>query len=185
MSLRFLLGVAEAGFFPGIIVYFTHWFASGDRARALSGLIMAVPFSLALGAPVSALLLDVHWLGLAGWKWLFIVEGLPAVVLGSRSTLLVHDRPPARCEMADTPKNATTLKACWPPKRGRKKRRARQRIRDALRCRMSGCSRSAFSPRTPAAMRSVLAADDGEKSFRRLRSGDPAITAVCSIPAAW
>src|SRR5678816_178471 len=59
---RFFLGVAEAGFFPGIIVYFTHWFASRDRARALSGLVMAVPFSLALGAPVSALLLDVNWL---------------------------------------------------------------------------------------------------------------------------
>src|SRR5215510_12392126 len=59
---RFLLGVAEAGFFPGIIVYFTHWFAGQDRARALSGLVLAVPFSLALGAPVSALLLDVQWL---------------------------------------------------------------------------------------------------------------------------
>src|SRR5256885_2022954 len=66
---RFLLGVAEAGFFPGIIVYFTHWFVSGDRARALSGLIMAVPLSLALGAPVPARLLDVHWPRLAGWKW--------------------------------------------------------------------------------------------------------------------
>ena len=59
---RFLLGVAEAGFFPGIIVYFTHWFTAQDRTRALSGLVMAVPFSLALGAPVSALLLDVNWL---------------------------------------------------------------------------------------------------------------------------
>src|SRR5712691_11081659 len=58
---RFLLGVAEAGFFPGIIVYFTHWFTSHDRARALSGLVMAVPFSLAMGAPLSALLLDVDW----------------------------------------------------------------------------------------------------------------------------
>src|SRR5258708_19033119 len=80
-SARFLLGVAEAGFFPGIIVYFTHWFASRDRGRALSGLVMAVPFSLALGAPVSALLLDVNWLGPSGWKLLFIVEALPAVSL--------------------------------------------------------------------------------------------------------
>ena len=90
---RFLLGVAEAGFFPGIIVYFTHWFASGDRARALSGLIMAVPFSLALGAPLSGLLLDVHWFGLAGWQWLFIVEGLPAVGLGVFTLLVMTDRP--------------------------------------------------------------------------------------------
>src|SRR4026208_1054978 len=73
---RFLLGVAEAGFFPGIIVYFTHWFTSQDRTRALSGLVMAVPFSLAMGAPVSALLLDVDWLGFAGWQWLFILEGV-------------------------------------------------------------------------------------------------------------
>lgn len=90
---RFLLGVAEAGFFPGIIVYFTHWFTAADRARALSGLVMAVPFSLALGAPVSALLLDVNWLGLAGWKWLFILEGVPAVVLGVVTLVGMTDRP--------------------------------------------------------------------------------------------
>ncbi len=90
---RFFLGVAEAGFFPGIIVYFTHWFVSGDRARALSGLIMAVPLSLAIGAPVSAVLLDANWLGLAGWKWLFIIEGLPAVLLGVVTLLLMTDRP--------------------------------------------------------------------------------------------
>ena len=90
---RFLLGVAEAGFFPGIIVYFTHWFASRDRARALSGLVMAVPFSLAMGSQVSALLLEVNWLGLAGWKWLFILEGLPAVVLGVVTLVCLTDRP--------------------------------------------------------------------------------------------
>ena len=75
-------GGGEAGFFPGIIVYFTHWFPLRDRARAMSGFIVAVPFSLALGAPVSALLLEVDWLGMAGWQWLFVLEGLPAVVLG-------------------------------------------------------------------------------------------------------
>jgi MFS transporter, ACS family, tartrate transporter len=90
---RFLLGVAEAGFFPGIIVYFTHWFPSSDRARAMSGLILAVPFSLALGAPLSGFLLDVNWFGLAGWKWLFIVEGLPAVVMGVVTLLCMTDRP--------------------------------------------------------------------------------------------
>ena len=71
---RFLLGVAEAGFFPGIIVYFTHWFVSRDRARALSGLVMAVPFSLALGAPISGLLLNVQWLGFHGWQWMFLLR---------------------------------------------------------------------------------------------------------------
>jgi ACS family tartrate transporter-like MFS transporter len=90
---RFFLGVAEAGFFPGIIVYFTHWFAQSDRSRALSGLLVAVPLSLALGAPVSSLLLDVHWMGLDGWQWLFIVEGLPAVVLGFVTIASLTDRP--------------------------------------------------------------------------------------------
>ena len=90
---RFLLGVAEAGFFPGIIVYFTHWFTAQDRTRALSGLVMAVPFSLAIGAPVSALLLDVNWLGLHGWKWMFILEGIPAVILGFVTLWCMADRP--------------------------------------------------------------------------------------------
>lgn len=90
---RFMLGVAEAGFFPGIIVYFTHWFTAADRGRALSGLVMGVPFSLALGAPVSAALLDVHWLGLSGWKWMFLLEGLPAVILGLITLGYMTDRP--------------------------------------------------------------------------------------------
>ncbi|MDX1979757.1 MAG: MFS transporter [Bryobacteraceae bacterium] len=90
---RFLLGVAEAGFFPGIIVYFTHWFPMRDRGRALSGLVVAVPFSLALGAPVSAALLHLDWLELKGWQWLFLLEGLPAVVLGMVTLWRLTDRP--------------------------------------------------------------------------------------------
>jgi ACS family tartrate transporter-like MFS transporter len=90
---RFLLGVAEAGFFPGIIVYFTHWFPSRDRGRALSGLVMAVPFSLALGAPLSAVMLKLNWLGLSGWKWMFLLEGLPAVLLGVLTLFRLTDRP--------------------------------------------------------------------------------------------
>src|SRR6185503_1652002 len=88
---RFFLGVAEAGFFPGIIVYFTHWFVSADRARALSGLVMAVPFSLALGAPISGLLLNVQWFGLHGWQWMFLVESLPAIVLGAVTLFYLTD----------------------------------------------------------------------------------------------
>ena len=90
---RFLLGVAEAGFFPGIIVYFTHWFTAQDRTRALSGLVMAVPFSLALGAPISAALLDVNWFQMHGWKWMFILEGIPAVILGFVTLAFMTDRP--------------------------------------------------------------------------------------------
>lgn len=90
---RFLLGVAEAGFFPGIIVYFSHWFVQRERSRALSWLLVAVPFSLALGAPVSSMLLDVKWLSLSGWQWLFIIEGLPAVLLGVIVLASFTDRP--------------------------------------------------------------------------------------------
>ncbi len=90
---RFLLGLAEAGFFPGIIVYLTHWFAPGDRARAMSGLILGIPIALGLGAPLSAAILQIHWLGLSGWRWLFILEGLPAVLLGIFTFFYLTDRP--------------------------------------------------------------------------------------------
>jgi ACS family tartrate transporter-like MFS transporter len=90
---RFLLGVAEAGFFPGLIVYLTHWFPECDRARAMSGFMVAIPLSLAFGAPVSGLLLNVDWLGWQGWQWMFVLEGLPAVVLGIATYLLLTDRP--------------------------------------------------------------------------------------------
>jgi ACS family tartrate transporter-like MFS transporter len=90
---RFLLGVAEAGFFPGIIVYFTHWFPMRDRARAMSGFIVAIPISLALGAPLSGALLNVNWFGWKGWQWLFLIEGLPAVALGIVTLLFLTDRP--------------------------------------------------------------------------------------------
>ena len=90
---RFLLGVAEAGFFPGIVVYFTHWFPVRDRVRAMSVFVVAIPVSLALGAPISAMLLDVQWLALRGWQWLFIFEGLPAVFLGILTLFIFTDRP--------------------------------------------------------------------------------------------
>jgi ACS family tartrate transporter-like MFS transporter len=90
---RFLLGVAEAGFFPGVIVYFTHWFPRAQRARALAGLVLAIPVSLALGARASGALLEVNWLDVAGWQWVFLAEGLPAVLLGLAVPFLLTDRP--------------------------------------------------------------------------------------------
>src|SRR5438874_6402053 len=75
---RFLLGLAEAGFFPGVIVYFTHWFPRKDRARAMSAMLVGIPISLALGARVSAVLLEQNWFGLSGWQWVFVAEGVPA-----------------------------------------------------------------------------------------------------------
>lgn len=90
---RFLLGVAEAGFFPGLIVYFTHWFPRRDRAKALAGMVLGIPVSLALGAQVSAVLIAQDWFGLAGWQWMFLVEGAPAVLLGLAVPFLLTDRP--------------------------------------------------------------------------------------------
>jgi ACS family tartrate transporter-like MFS transporter len=90
---RFLLGLAEAGFFPGVIVYFTHWFPRADRARALAGMVLGIPVSLALGARCSGWLLEVNWFGWAGWQWVFIAEGLPAVLLGLALPFLLVDHP--------------------------------------------------------------------------------------------
>ncbi len=90
---RFLLGAAEASFFPGIIVYLTHWFRAPDRARAMAGFVMAAPLSLALGAPISGLILGIDWLGLPGWRWVFILEGIPAVVFGVVTLFYLTDHP--------------------------------------------------------------------------------------------
>jgi ACS family tartrate transporter-like MFS transporter len=90
---RFCLGLAEAGFFPGVIVYLTHWFPHRDRAHALSAFILAVPVSFVIGAPLSALCLSLHWLGVAGWRWLFIVQGVPAIVCGVVTPFYLTDRP--------------------------------------------------------------------------------------------
>ena len=92
-GVRFLLGLAESGFFPGVIVYLTHWFPRAQRGKAMAGLVLAVPVSLALGARVSGWLLQQHWLGLEGWQWVFLGEGLPAVAIGVALPFLMTDRP--------------------------------------------------------------------------------------------
>jgi ACS family tartrate transporter-like MFS transporter len=92
--MRFLLGVAEAGFFPGIILYLTYWFPAGERARIVSLFMAAVPIAILVGGPVSGALLEMHGvLGLKGWQWLFIIEGLPAVVLGMVTLKFLDDGP--------------------------------------------------------------------------------------------
>jgi len=90
---RFLLGVAEAGFFPGVIVYLTHWYRQEDRARAISMFMSAIPLSQVIGAPLSALLMKIHWLGYSGWRWLLILEGAPAIILGVATLFYLTDRP--------------------------------------------------------------------------------------------
>lgn len=80
---RFLLGVAEAGFFPGIILYLTYWFRARERGKATAVLLLALPIGGLIGAPVSTWILDnISWYGMSGWRWMFILEGLPAIILG-------------------------------------------------------------------------------------------------------
>ena len=92
--LRFLLGAAEAGFFPGAILYLTHWIPARERARAVALLLTSTALSGVIGGPLSGLLLNMRGAGgLAGWQWLFLLEGLPAVVLGAVTLGYLTDLP--------------------------------------------------------------------------------------------
>jgi sugar phosphate permease len=90
---RFLVGAAEAGFLPGVIVYLTHWFRYQDRAKAVAFFYAANPLSYVIGSPLAGVLLGLSWLGLRGWRWLFIVEGIPAVVFGFITIWYLTDWP--------------------------------------------------------------------------------------------
>jgi ACS family tartrate transporter-like MFS transporter len=92
-SMRVLLGITEAGFFPGVIAYLGHWYRAEDRAKAVAMFMAAIPVSQVVAAPISAVLMRVHWAGLAGWRWLLILEGVPAVICGIVSLLYLTDRP--------------------------------------------------------------------------------------------
>lgn len=89
---RFLLGAAEAGFFPAVIVYLSQWFDEADRAKAMARFMAAIPIGFILGGPIAAAILEVNWLGIAGWRWLFLLEGIPAVLLGVATLRILRDR---------------------------------------------------------------------------------------------
>ena len=90
---RFFLGAAEAGFLPGVIVYLTHWFRYEDRGKAVAFFYAANPLSYVIGSPIAGLLLGISWLGLRGWRWLFILEGIPAIVMGVITIFYLTDWP--------------------------------------------------------------------------------------------
>jgi MFS transporter, ACS family, tartrate transporter len=90
---RFLLGAAEAGFFPGVIVYLSHWFIYQDRAKALARFMAAIPIGFMIGGPIAGAILGVHWFGITGWRWLFLLEGIPAIVLGIAALFVLPDWP--------------------------------------------------------------------------------------------
>jgi ACS family tartrate transporter-like MFS transporter len=92
-ALRFLLGATEAGFFPGMILYLRRWFPAGARARAVAWFMTANPLAGVVGSPISGALLGLHGGGLAGWQWLFLMEGLPAILLGTAVYWVLADAP--------------------------------------------------------------------------------------------
>lgn len=102
MAARVLLGIAEAGFFPGMVLYLTYWIPAADRARTGALFMMAAPVAVIVGAPLSEALLTLDGrLGLHGWQWLFLVEGLPAVVLGLLALDVLTDRPEQAAWLSD------------------------------------------------------------------------------------
>lgn len=92
-SARLVLGAAEASFFPGVIVYLSHWFQTADRAKAISNFMAAIPISFVIGSPIAGWIIGHHWLGISGWRWLFVAEGIPAILLGVVTFFYLTDRP--------------------------------------------------------------------------------------------
>src|SRR5213594_2286949 len=90
---RFLLGAAEAAFFPGVIVYLSHWFVQQDRAKATSNFMSAIPLSFVIGSPIAGLILGRSFFAISGWRWLFVLEGLPAILLGVVACFYLTDLP--------------------------------------------------------------------------------------------
>src|SRR5262249_25398525 len=90
---RFFLGLAEASFFPAMIVYLTHWFCARDRCRAIACFYTAIPAASLIGSPLAGWLLGVHWWQLTGWRWLFFLEGIPAILLGIATIFYLTDWP--------------------------------------------------------------------------------------------
>jgi len=91
--LRFFLGFAEGGFFPAVVIYLTHWYRRQDRGRAIGMFMAAIPLSNAVGASIAGLLLRLRWFSVPGWRWLLIIEGIPAVLGGVAAFFYLPDRP--------------------------------------------------------------------------------------------
>src|SRR5438445_572096 len=120
---RFLLGVAEAGFFPGIILYFTYWFPSRHHARIVSGFLIGLPIAVAGGAPISTALLGLDgWLGLHGWQVMYIAEAVPTILIGVVTLFLLTDRP-------EQAKFLTAVEKTWLAAKLESERKAKDAVR--------------------------------------------------------
>ncbi len=130
-AMRVLLGITEAGFFPGVIAYLSHWYRKEDRAKAVAMFMAASPVSQVIASPVSAALLKVNWGGLMGWRWLLILEGVPAILAGVLSYVYLADRPRDARWLA--PAERQWLEAELAAEHAGKGVGARMRLIDALR----------------------------------------------------
>ena len=102
---RFLVGIAEASFFPGIIVYLTHWFRANDRAKAIAFFYTALPAGSVVGSLMAGWLLDIHWRGIAGWRWIFIIEGILPIILGVITIFYLTDWPRQAAWLSEEERN--------------------------------------------------------------------------------
>jgi ACS family tartrate transporter-like MFS transporter len=119
--MRFLLGVAEAGFFPGIVLYLTYWFRQREQARVVAWFLTGLPVASIVGAPLSGVILDhVHWMSISSWRWLLVLEGLPAIGCGVLIWFLLPSRPAEARFLTAEEKNwiATELQREEPQRRG-------------------------------------------------------------------
>jgi ACS family tartrate transporter-like MFS transporter len=119
---RFFVGAAEAGFFPAVVVYLTHWFRYEDRSKVIAFFYAAYPISFVLGSPLAGWMLGISWFGLRGWRWLFILEGIPAILFGIVTIFYLTDWPgQARWLPADERE--------WITEQLLKEKQAKQRVR--------------------------------------------------------
>ena len=120
-SIRALVGLAEGGFLPGVLLYLTLWFPQAHRAKANAWFMIAQPLTIAVGAPLSGLILDRHSaLGMAAWRWLFLVEGLPSAILGIAAYFYLTDKPRDAKWLTADEKDALSRSIGPPPERGQK-----------------------------------------------------------------
>jgi ACS family tartrate transporter-like MFS transporter len=132
--LRFLLGVAEAGFFPGMILYLTYWFPAATRARIVSAFMIALPISTVIGSPVSTAMLSLNAFGLHGWQLMFLAEGIPAVLIGVVVLAVLRDGPAKAAWLTDDER--TWLRNDWRPSA---QHLAQRRIRASRDCASRAC----------------------------------------------
>jgi MFS family permease len=120
---RLFVGVAEASFFPGIIVYLTHWFRANDRAKAIAFFFAALPAASVVGALAAGWLLEIHWRGIAGWRWIFIMEGILPIIFGTITIFYLTDWPRQARWLSEDQRN-------WISAELESETRAKKRVRD-------------------------------------------------------